>query len=191
MSTAAQTTANRVNAESSTGPKTEIGKAQSSQNALKHGLASGKLIIQGENREEYKQLKLDLRNEHQPSGITEDLLVEKMAMSLWFSRRAQIAQSVAIETAPEEDPIPEKKLAILLRYQTTNDRAFYKALATLRELQKERRKTAAFAQIGFVQKSTPDELWDFAVEQHKKQFPNEPFPDFTPEEKEKLLDSLR
>jgi hypothetical protein len=191
MSTAAQVTANRVNAESSTGPKTEPGKAQSSQNALKHGLASGKLIIQGENREEYKQLKLDLRNEHQPSGITEDLLVEKMAMSLWFSRRAQIAQSVAIETAPEEDPIPEKKLAILLRYQTTNDRAFYKALATLRELQKERRKTAAFARIGFVQKSTPDELWDFAVEQHKKQFPNEPFPDFTPEEKEKLLDSLR
>ncbi|MCU1261399.1 MAG: hypothetical protein JWO80_4284, partial [Bryobacterales bacterium] len=75
--------------------------------------------------------------------------------------------------------------------QTTNDRAFYKALQTLRDLQKERRKTETAAQIGFVQKATPEQLWDLAVEQHKRQFPNEPFPEFTPEEKEKLLDSLR
>jgi hypothetical protein len=188
--TAAQIDANRTNSQSSTGPQTEAGKSRSSQNALRHGLACGRLIIEGENPEELKKLRSDLRQEHRPSGLTEDLLVEKMAVALWFSRRAQIHQSAAFDAAPEGDPVPEK-LAVLLRYQTTNDRAFYKALQTLRELQKERRKTETAAQIGFVQKATPEQLWDLAVEQHKRQFPNESFPEFTSEEKEKLLDSLR
>ncbi|MCU1257860.1 MAG: hypothetical protein JWO80_745, partial [Bryobacterales bacterium] len=46
--TAAQLSANRANSESSTGPRTEAGKSRSSQNALRHGLASGRLIIEGE-----------------------------------------------------------------------------------------------------------------------------------------------
>ncbi|MCU1259968.1 MAG: hypothetical protein JWO80_2853, partial [Bryobacterales bacterium] len=155
--TAAQIDANRTNSEASTGPITEAGKSRSSQNALRHGLACGRLIIEGENPEELKKLRSDLRQEHRPSGLTEDLLVEKMAVALWFSRRAKIYQSAAFDAAPEGVPVPEK-LAVLLRFQTTNDRAFYKALQTLRDLQKERRKTETAAQIGFVQKATPEQL---------------------------------
>jgi hypothetical protein len=42
----------------STGPRTAAGKAISSQNALKHGLASGRLIIEGEDPADY-QANLD------------------------------------------------------------------------------------------------------------------------------------
>ena len=194
MSTAAQQNANRANSESSTGPVTEAGKKASSQNALKHGLACGRVYIDGEDPEEFRSLKRDLRQEHRPEGITEDLLVEKMALSLWFSRRAVICQAHAFETASADKPIPDN-LGALLRYQTTNDRAFYKAFENLRAIQKERLKNAQVKRtadgIGFVQKASAEELWDFAVEQHKRQYPNEPFPDFSPEEKQKLIDSLR
>ena len=44
MTAAEMTERNRANAQHSTGPRTEDGKAASSQNARKHGL-SGKLIL--------------------------------------------------------------------------------------------------------------------------------------------------
>ncbi len=191
MSSAAQINANRTNSESSTGPRTEAGKAKSSLNAFKHGLASGKLIIEGESREDFNAMKNDLRFEYHPNTTTEEFLIEKMAMSLWFARRAMVAQSVTLNNAPDDDFFPEKKLALMIRYQAVHDRAFYKALETLRKLQKERSQNKLVQNIGFVQKASAEELWDFAVEQHKKQYPGEPFPEFSPEEKAKLIESLR
>ena len=43
-----QLNANRANAKSSTGPRTEAGKSRSRLNALKHGLSAKALIIVGE-----------------------------------------------------------------------------------------------------------------------------------------------
>ncbi len=108
MSSAAQINANRTNSESSTGPKTEAGKAKSSLNAFKHGLASGKLIIEGESREDFNAMKNDLRFEYHPNTTTEEFLIEKMAMSLWFARRAMVAQSVTLNNAPDDDFFPER-----------------------------------------------------------------------------------
>ena len=45
MTSAKQIAANRENAKQSTGPKTKVGKSQSRQNALRHGLAS--VILEG------------------------------------------------------------------------------------------------------------------------------------------------
>ena len=51
------------------GPKTEQGKARSSQNALKHGLTSRKLfLLQHENPEHWKQLLADFSEEFQPAN---------------------------------------------------------------------------------------------------------------------------
>jgi hypothetical protein len=54
MSTQAQIKANRQNAQKSTGPKTDEGKAAASQNAVKHGLFA-ESVIKGENEAEYER----------------------------------------------------------------------------------------------------------------------------------------
>ena len=190
--TAAQIDANRTNSESSTGPKTEEGKTRSRENALKHGLASGRLFIEGENREEFYELKRALRQEHKPRGITEDLLIEKMALSFWLSRRAIVWQGASIDTEPGAPP---QNLAMLIRYQTANDRAFYKALETLRALQKERKQQEAAAQrdaqIGFVLNASDEEFFDQSIKAYNQRNPSEPFPELTPEEKQDLLATYR
>jgi hypothetical protein len=141
MTTPAQTQANQANAQHSTGPKTQQGKARSAENNLRHGLASGRLIIPGECKAEYEALEADLLKKHRPADITETLLVQEMAQSHWLKERAIRLQSKAFG---ESDSIP-KDLAILMRYQTTNQRAYHKALNTLTKLQNQRKKD----EIGF------------------------------------------
>ena len=48
MSSTAQAIANIENAQRSTGPRTEAGKAASSHNALKHGLTAQTVLLPGE-----------------------------------------------------------------------------------------------------------------------------------------------
>jgi hypothetical protein len=78
-------TANKTN--KSTGPITQAGKARASKNATKHGLLAKDLIITGERRQDYNQLINGLIESHQPANLAEQLLVEKMAVTLWKQRR--------------------------------------------------------------------------------------------------------
>ncbi len=121
--TEARLAANRANAQLSTGPTSAEGKAISSQNNFRHGLTGTFKVLASENQEDFDQLLAALRDEHQPSTPTEDILVSKMAEQYWLSRRAQSLQDVNIE-----EP---KAFALYLRYQTTNDRAFLKCLNEL------------------------------------------------------------
>jgi hypothetical protein len=120
-----------------TGPRTPGGKATSSANSLKHGLASGRLIIPGEDAADFEALLSDLTGDHAPATETEQLLVQQMAQSWWLLQRAIRFQNQAFT----ETRCDVLKLTLFLRYQTTYERAFYKALNTLLKLQKERRKT--------------------------------------------------
>ena len=143
MATSAQFAANRTNSEASTGPRTPEGKARSSQNAFKNGLASGRLIIPGEDPSEFNALLAALIGEHQPAMPTECILVEALAKHHWLQSRAQRLQAQALEAfLPELPP----GFALLLRYETTHHRAFHKSLSTLLNLQKNRREAAT----GFV-----------------------------------------
>jgi len=54
--TEAQIRANRENAKRSTGPRTAEGKAASSRNGLSHGLCAEKLMLSGEDPEEFLML---------------------------------------------------------------------------------------------------------------------------------------
>jgi len=134
--------ANRANAQLSTGPRSAIGKLASSRNSTKHGLASGQLIIPGEDPTEFESLLTDLLNDRQPVGNAEELLVTEMAQSHWLAQRAIRLQNGCFT----ENGVDEKGLSLFLRYFTTHNRAFYKALAELQRLQKERQK----AERGFV-----------------------------------------
>jgi len=114
-----------------TGPRTEAGKAISSQNATKHGLAAGILFLPTENPADFHALQEALSAEHQPEGATQDLLVADMARHHWLMDRAIRLQTLALV---QNDL---KKFDLFLRYQTANHRAFHKSLATLQLLQKQ------------------------------------------------------
>ncbi len=137
MATTAQQSANRANAQLSTGPKTEAGKAAVSQNNFHHGLAGTFVVLASEDKSKYEALLAALAEEHQPTTPTEHILVEKMVQHHWLTQRALLL----LEQWFAKDQVSDK----LLRYQTTHERAFHKALADLLKLRSERRK----AEIGF------------------------------------------
>ena len=120
-----------------TGPRSAHGKATSSGNSLKHGLASGRVIVPGEDPAEFEALLEDLLAEHSPATTTEQLLVKEMAQSYWLMQRAIHLQNQAFTETRVDVP----KLALFMRYRTTHERAFYKALNTLIKLQTQRRKS--------------------------------------------------
>jgi len=96
-----QIQANRANAQKSTGPKTEEGKAIVSQNNTKHGLYSKDIVIKSaklnENAEEYEKLVIDLFNEFRPVGQFQEQLVFKIANCLWRSQRVIRAETAHLE----------------------------------------------------------------------------------------------
>jgi hypothetical protein len=91
---------NRLNALSSTGPRTVEGKAISRTNALKHGLASADVVVKagpyGESQEEYAALLCALQADLQPQGALESALVEQVAACLWRLRRVLRVEQGAI-----------------------------------------------------------------------------------------------
>jgi len=139
LSIEAQVAANQANSQLSTGPKSAEGKARICLNAFRHGLAGAFLILSDEVREDFDELYEGLRAEHQPQTPTEILLVESMAQHYWMKQRALRLQTLCFDG-------DEKSLALYLRYQTTHERAFHKALDTLLKLRAEKHK----AEIGFV-----------------------------------------
>ncbi len=143
MSTEAQVAANQKNSQQSTGPKSAEGKARICLNAFRHGLAGIFMILPDEVRDDFDELHGGLRAEHKPETPTEILLVESMAQHYWLKQRALRLQNFCFD---DEGNCDEKQLALYLRYQTTHDRAFHKALNTLLKLRADKKKQ----EIGFV-----------------------------------------
>jgi hypothetical protein len=150
---------NRANAQKSTGPKSEQGKSASSQNAFKHGLHSKAVIIPGEDPAKFEALRADLAAEHRPLGLTEEMLVNEIAQHYWRMKRyrtleAQMYKSkgenaeggVALDTANLVQCIDLGLFTSIQRALNSAERSFYKALKTLREMQKERGFVPAQAQ---------------------------------------------
>ena len=148
MVTSAQLAANQSNAQHSTGPKTPEGKAISARNNFRNGFSGAFTVLPWESQDEFDMLLGSLRDEHKPSGLTEMILVDKMAQAIWLSKRAIILQHVTFNhELPACDD--QKQLALYLRYQTTNERAFHKCLNDLLKLRAEKRKQ----EIGFESQS--------------------------------------
>ena len=152
MSTAAQIAANQANSQRSTGPRSPEGKAAASQNNFRHGLTGPFLILGWEREEDFQSLELDLMTEHKPLSPTELILVGDMARSHWLRQRAITLQNMCLN---QEIPAADqpKNLALYLRYQTTHDRAFYKALNELQKLRDQKRRQ----EIGFVSQKRREE----------------------------------
>ncbi|CAN5782582.1 hypothetical protein BH18ACT11_BH18ACT11_15540 [soil metagenome] len=95
MTSEKQAKANRKNALKSTGPKTTEGKAAVRLNALKHGLLSKETLLPGEDEEALRELGERLREELQPVGELENLLVDRIIASHWrLSRVARVEAGI-------------------------------------------------------------------------------------------------
>jgi hypothetical protein len=83
VSTAAQITANRANAQLSTGPTSQAGKSRSSFNAVKTALTGRTILLPGDDVESYTALVARFTKDLEPIGEEETLLVQSIVDTLW------------------------------------------------------------------------------------------------------------
>ena len=129
--------ANRQNATHSCGPKTEHGKANSSKNAIKHGIFAGKLFSQTEQAErlEYDEMAAQLVDHYQPIGFKEQLLVEQIFTELVRGGRIlRYEQRVLSEAAV----FMGQSLDKVLRYSAYHSRQLSRLLKELEDEQAKR-----------------------------------------------------
>jgi len=109
MSSKAQINANRQNAQKSTGPKSDEGKAAVSQNAVKHGLFA-ESVIKGENPADYEVFHTKMLAELAPVGLVEAVLADRIASLWWRLKRAERMQNQAIDVMiARDEPSPLSK----------------------------------------------------------------------------------
>jgi hypothetical protein len=99
--------ANRANAQWSTGPKTEPGKARSSRNAVKHGLFCKNVLIPGEDPGEFHSLRDAFLRRLNPRDIVELEVVEDIIAAQWKLKRLRGAEKEAYldEAAAMQDEL--------------------------------------------------------------------------------------
>ncbi|MGA8599473.1 MAG: hypothetical protein WB676_32535, partial [Bryobacteraceae bacterium] len=92
-------------------------------------LCSKKLT--GSDLDELNEIRARLDNDWEPQTETERMLLAQMALSQWRMDRALSLELAAFEN----DSLDPAALALALRYRTTAERSFYKALVELQRVQ--------------------------------------------------------
>lgn len=143
MATAAQITANQANAQHSTGPKTEAGKASSSQNATAHGLTSKYIIVLPGQEEDFANLSESLTAAFQPEGAYEELLFKQILHAAWNMERCRKAEFdlQAAVSSPGTDILTIQanyaQLKLIALYHSRAERSMAQAARELRRVQTE------------------------------------------------------
>jgi hypothetical protein len=163
MRTNKQNEASRNNGAKSQGPVTPEGKAKSAQNAGRHNLCTGHLVLlSNEDPREFHRLRDDYILRFQPIDGVELDLVFKMIAATWREKRITAMESSLLELEmlrqkPDVDDeyseisAPARltlalmgtddtrtAAALLFRYGSTARRAYTAAFRALRELQGDR-----------------------------------------------------
>ena len=159
MATEQQTEANRRNAQHSTGPRTDTGKARSAANALKHGLSADRMVVPSEDETEFERHRQALIQQFEPVGPLEIMLVEQITVSAWRLQRCRVIETrffhqrvldKEYKLEEYEGHEPSDALAIvyrfdahdlsqLSRHETRIERALYRALHELEARQAARK----------------------------------------------------
>ena len=142
MATPAQTLANRENAQHSTGPSTDAGKAKSSQNSTRHGLTARGLIVPLGFEQTFTKFEQSLRGHLLPAGNLEGLIFDRILECAWNLERCRRAQAQLFETTdPAVDPLLndqiEPKLARIDKYARQYENSMFKAMRELSKIQTE------------------------------------------------------
>jgi hypothetical protein len=114
----AQIAANRLNAQKSTGPRTEAGKAIASRNSEKHTKLARTLLVASqshlESSSEFSALCDEYYESLDPVGPLEEMLVDRIVSAVWRLRRARHVESGEIalnlektdQKSDEINPVP-------------------------------------------------------------------------------------
>ncbi len=126
---------NIQNAQHSTGPRTEAGKAAVAQNAVTHGLTAQNMIPRTDDEKlQFAAIRTEAYAECRPQGGTETLLVDRLIHArcslLRATRLLGEIETGAVEDAT--DPEKSKQIARLHRYVQMHERSQYRALQTLK-----------------------------------------------------------
>ena len=147
-----QLLANRQNAKLG-GVKTEEGKAVSKYNALKHGILSKEVLLEGEDEKALIEIGKKLRGELEPQAELELVLVDRITANVWRLKRVmQIEREMmandrhdtdwdgkqkheTLGEALSEDFANNDTYGKLIRYEASIERGIYKALHELQRIQ--------------------------------------------------------
>lgn len=145
----ARAEASRLNGTKSRGPRTEAGKARSSQNALKHGLrAQRHVVLPDEDAAEYEAHEEAFLAELAPEGALQTHLARRIAAAAWRVLRSDRIEAEIFEQerfgdrhdlglALIRDGNGGRAFPTLLRYRGAAEAEFWRALRTLKALQAE------------------------------------------------------
>jgi hypothetical protein len=99
-----------TNAITTTGPRTEHGKATSARNAIRTGLYTARDFIRPEEEEEYGQTLLQLMDELAPEGVLEQTFANEIMGANWRLRRCRLVEeSFATVDGLDCDPMVDAK----------------------------------------------------------------------------------
>ena len=178
MASPAQILANRENAQLSSGPKTQPGKTASSRNATRHGLTSTQIVMPGEDAAAFEDLRKGLHQTHRPANEGERILVDQIAANAWRLMRAQRIETAFFGIVAEgwgknrdagiamaflERP---KEVARMQRYVTAAHNAYYKAIAELSKLQKQRAVQEEEEAISLTEPEQPEAEYETPSPRH-------------------------
>jgi len=138
MATQAQVLANQANAQHSTGPRTNEGKAKSARNATTHGFTLSVLQVAADDRAEFEVFEQALIEDMNPKGALELDTMREFRDAAWRLRQIR---KCAIELFEKynEDPFTNAEaqaaLRQLTRYRAAAEMSLHRALNTFRDLQ--------------------------------------------------------
>ena len=134
----ARLAANRANAQKSTGPRTEAGKARSRANALKHGLTGAGIALPGEDAAAIEAMFLQAQEEFAPTTLAGMKLVRDVA-ALWVRQdrarqyEARALAARARRASIDFDQARSDRADWLLDNIEANPRAYRRALMAMPE----------------------------------------------------------
>jgi hypothetical protein len=148
--TPARAAASRRNGAKSQGPKTDLGKARASQNALKHGLcATRHVVLPDEDPRAFAAVEATLLEELAPDGVLQRLLAGRIVRAAWRLERAERIEAELFQNqrrgdgdlalALIRDGHGTRSFETLLRYRGSALAEFFRALRMLKALQDEAR----------------------------------------------------
>ena len=94
----------------STGPRTQRGKARSSQNAAKHWIESGRILP--DEQEEAAILRSGLEEDFRPDGLIEHEIIDDLVLNRLHKRRVDVAMTREFSREPSKKRLssPQTKI---------------------------------------------------------------------------------
>ena len=111
-----QIEASRVNGAKSKGPVTAAGKQRSSQNSIRHGLASKVVLLANESREEYDRVLNAYIARYRPADEPERDLVGDIVAARW-----RLNRTLALEAASFDHEMDRQSAAIDQDYEVIDE----------------------------------------------------------------------